>query len=90
MSLLLLGATAAVGIGLSAYGKHQENEAARRQLALKRKYLKERERLLAKQKDVAVDQQAIQMEGSAMQATAIRARARMPFINVPGTAETAC
>ena len=69
MSLLLLGATTAAGIGLSAYGKHQENEAARRQLALQRKYLKERERLLAKQKDVAVDQSAVQMEGAAMQAT---------------------
>ena len=69
MSLLLLGATTAAGIGLSAYGKHQENKAARRQLALKRKYLKERERLLAKQKDVAVDQSAVQMEGAAMQAT---------------------
>lgn len=69
MSLLLLGATAAAGIGLSAYGKYQENEAARRQLALQRKYLKEREKLLAKQKDVSVDQQAVQMEGTAMQAT---------------------
>lgn len=69
MSLLLLGATTAAGIGLSAYGKYKENEAARRQLALQRKYLKERERLLAKQKDVAVDQSALNMEGAAMQAT---------------------
>ena len=69
MSALLLGATAAAGIGLSAYGKYKEDEAARRRLALQRKYLKEREQLLAKQKDVAVDQSALQMEGAAMQAT---------------------
>lgn len=81
MSLLMLGGAVVGGLA-TAYGKQQENKQAARRLRLQKEYLAQREKLLAKQRQVAVKRLAGEMETQGMQATeASRGTATSAFLS---------